>query len=75
MSYDQLCMKYIIPQNIIIFIKNRNCKSGIISIPAVFRIFIMFPFQIFLKASILRNFYHLWNSLRGICFRLCQCSF
>lgn len=35
MSYHQLCMKYIISQNIIIFIKNWYCKSGIISIPAV----------------------------------------
>ena len=75
MSYDQLCMKYIIPQNIIIFIKIGIANLESYRYQPYFAFFIMFPFQIFLKASILRNFYHLWNSLRGICFRLCQCSF
>ena len=42
MPYHQLRMKYIISQNIIIFIKNWYCKSGIIPIPAIFCIFIMF---------------------------------
>lgn len=58
MSYYQLSMECIIPQNIIIFINNWYGKSGIILIPSVFCIFVMFPFQIFLEPSILSDFYN-----------------